>query len=82
MSPLILTAGVFCVSASALRVENQSYDQSAQVDQHQTVVRGTGNTHPYKPSTSPKMSIKTMPTNILDCCIYVRTPVSPTMPIA
>lgn len=38
-------------------------------------------TDPYRPKTSPKIRIRTIPTKILDCCIYDLTPISPTMPI-
>lgn len=30
--------------------------------------------NPYKPRTSPKISIRTIPTNTRDCCMYDLTP--------
>jgi hypothetical protein len=46
------------------------------------VLRISATISPYRPRTSPKIRIRTIPTNILDCCIYDRTPISPTIPIA
>lgn len=37
---------------------------------------------PYKAKASPKIKIKIIPTNILSCWAFARTPASPTIPIA
>lgn len=37
---------------------------------------------PYKARASPKMRIRIIPTKILSCCAFARTPASPTIPIA
>lgn len=39
------------------------------------------NTYPYKPRTSPKIRIRTMPTKTRDCSINALTPDSPTTPM-
>jgi len=62
-------------------VENEGDDESVNVSRS----RGWHpySTHPYNPSTSAKMRIRTMPTKILDCCMYARTPcASQYMPFA
>jgi hypothetical protein len=37
---------------------------------------------PYNARASPKINIKIIPTKILSCCAFARTPASPTIPIA
>ena len=37
---------------------------------------------PYKAKASPKIKIKIIPTKILSCWAFARTPASPTIPIA
>ena len=37
---------------------------------------------PYKAKASPKINIKIIPTKILSCWAFARTPASPTIPIA
>ena len=37
---------------------------------------------PYSASASPKIKIRIIPTKILSCCAFARTPASPTIPIA
>jgi hypothetical protein len=37
---------------------------------------------PYRASASPKIKIRIIPTKILSCWAFARTPASPTIPIA
>jgi hypothetical protein len=37
---------------------------------------------PYNARAYPKINIKIIPTKILSCCAFARTPASPTIPIA
>ena len=44
-------------------------------------VRMSETINPYKAKASPKIRIKIIPTKILSCWAFARTPASPTMPI-
>lgn len=67
--------------SSGFRVEDQGNDQTRIINEEHNYVRDRG-TDPYRPKTSAKIRINTIPTNILDCDMYDRTPISPTIPIA
>jgi hypothetical protein len=66
--------------ALALRVEDQCNDESRLVS-WAIISKRSKSTNPYRPKTSPKIRIRTIPTKILDCCMYDLTPISPTIPI-
>ncbi len=59
------------------RIQDQANDQPIQPFIHQ---RGSEVERMHSPSTSPKIKINTILTNILGCCAKLLTPASPAIP--